>query len=134
MLKVKRQKKSTSSSEPIHPHHRSAYEPSRLTLLRFSTGQILEDDFAFAWYDIQPGELFEVHRVGVVLKLQRTAPSEYAKPYWEGWAKAVTNSNGKKKNVMGDGGKESKVEWKDRWVVVREGTMQLCKDRSVSFL
>ncbi|PBL04417.1 hypothetical protein ARMGADRAFT_1158223 [Armillaria gallica] len=129
-LKARRKKKSTSSSEPIHPHHRSAYEPSRLTLLRFSTGQILEDDFAFAWYDIQPGELFEVHRVGVVLKLQRTAPSEYAKPYWEGWAKAVTNSNGKKKNVMGDGGKESKVEWKDRWVVVREGTMQLCKDRS----
>ncbi|KAK0199401.1 hypothetical protein DFS33DRAFT_1368010 [Desarmillaria ectypa] len=130
-LKARRKKKSTSSSEPIHPHHRSAYEPSRLTLLRFSTGQILEDDFTFAWYDIQPGELFEVHRVGVVLKLQRTAPAEYAKPYWEGWAKAVkTNPNGKKKNVMGDGGKESKFEWKDRWVVVREGQMQLCKDRS----
>ncbi len=48
----------------MHPHHRSADEPSRLTLLRFSTGQILEDDFAWAWYGIQSAELFEVRHDG----------------------------------------------------------------------
>ena len=31
------------------------------TLFRFSTGQILEEDFQVSWYDIQPHELVELH-------------------------------------------------------------------------
>lgn len=31
------------------------------TLMRFSTGQILEDDLALTWYDLAPYELIELH-------------------------------------------------------------------------
>ncbi|PBK83521.1 hypothetical protein ARMGADRAFT_672463 [Armillaria gallica] len=37
----------------------------------------------------------------VVVKLQRTAPTEYAKPYCEGWAKAVESNQNGEKYVMG---------------------------------
>lgn len=41
--------------------------PTSWTLIRFSTGQILEDDFTLCWYNMQPYELLEVHRGGIVL-------------------------------------------------------------------
>ncbi|SJL12718.1 uncharacterized protein ARMOST_16149 [Armillaria ostoyae] len=86
---------------------------SRLTLLRFSTSEILEDDFAWAWYRIQSVELFEVQHDG------------------HGWAKAVeTNQNGKKKHVMGDRRRGCMIEWKDRLLVIREGQIHLFKDLS----
>ena len=36
------------------------------TVIRFSTEQILEDDFTIEWYDLQPYELLEMHRASVV--------------------------------------------------------------------
>lgn len=36
-------------------------QTSWFTLLRFSTGQVLEDDFPLAWYNFMPHELVELH-------------------------------------------------------------------------
>ncbi|KAF8153434.1 hypothetical protein B0H34DRAFT_677563 [Crassisporium funariophilum] len=48
-----------------HPHPHAQQEPQiqthAYTLIRFSTGQILEEDFLVSWYDILPHELVELH-------------------------------------------------------------------------
>ncbi|KAJ3851039.1 hypothetical protein EV368DRAFT_83935 [Lentinula lateritia] len=67
----------------------TTYHPNLLNLIRFSTGQILEKHYTILDYDIQPYELLEVHRLGVVTKLPREITSKYIEPYWEGWVKAL---------------------------------------------
>ncbi|KAJ3915331.1 hypothetical protein F5877DRAFT_81942 [Lentinula edodes] len=67
----------------------TTYHPNFLNLIRFSTGQILEKHYTIVDYDIQPYELLEVHRLGVVTKLPREITSKYIEPYWEGWVKAL---------------------------------------------
>lgn len=67
------------SSSQSQPHHRSSHsqmvvygpppDPSEqiltlpFALIRFSTGQQLEDDLPISWYDLRPYELLEVHFV-----------------------------------------------------------------------
>jgi hypothetical protein len=57
--------KSKSSAFRPHRHQKQDQEPQitthTYTLLRFSTGQILEDNCEVSWYDIQPHELVELH-------------------------------------------------------------------------
>ncbi len=119
-----------TKSKVIHPHEISPYDPERLTLLRYSTGQVLEDDYTLDWYEIQPNELLELHRSGVFIRLPRTVLMPYVQPYWEGWVKAL--------RVVGTPHRKNsdpevqKLEWRPRWVVVRDGELSLCKDRSVS--
>ncbi|KAJ4471475.1 hypothetical protein J3R30DRAFT_1084140 [Lentinula aciculospora] len=67
----------------------STYHPNFLNLIRFSTGQILEKHYTILDYEIQPYELLEVHRLGVVIKLPREITFKYIEPYWEGWVKAL---------------------------------------------
>ncbi|KAF8882015.1 hypothetical protein BD779DRAFT_1544431 [Infundibulicybe gibba] len=79
------------------------------TVLRYTTGQVLEDDFLFAWYDIRPYELFELHSAYTPSPYTNTAtyhpssarstpahiphlpraPQLYIAPYWEGWVRAL---------------------------------------------
>ncbi|THU88145.1 hypothetical protein K435DRAFT_969599 [Dendrothele bispora CBS 962.96] len=65
------------------------YHPMQVTVIRFSTGQILEDQFALGWYELNPYELLEIHRKGVVLGLPRTITIDYIAPYWEGYVRAL---------------------------------------------
>lgn len=67
----------------------TTYHPNLLTLIRFSTGQILEKHFTILDYEIKPYELIEIHRLGVVTKLPREITFKYIEPYWEGWVKAL---------------------------------------------
>lgn len=48
--------------------------PATYTLLRFSTGQLLEDEFSMSWYDLAPFEMLELH---AHLPVQ-TPPSSFA--------------------------------------------------------
>ncbi|TFK64740.1 hypothetical protein BDN72DRAFT_901315 [Pluteus cervinus] len=263
--------RSQSPTNTIHPSHNPNHNNvSSYTLARFSTGQILEDDFQLSWYDLSPYELVELHGgdillskygqrryeremermkekemfshlsylsyhnsglpgsggsgsgiagggvvgiagvgVGVsggggiegggrvdsypirVIRLDRTDISSYVLPYWEGWVRALrvvwrddhkhgyydtygdvkkassgmlvyksggtglgieyVDAEGLKKMkerekerrarqrdreaVLGDPkqrgipGRKTRLEWKDRWVVIRGGVLTLCKDR-----
>ncbi|KAJ4468410.1 hypothetical protein C8J55DRAFT_492412 [Lentinula edodes] len=67
----------------------TTYHPNFLSLIRFSTGQLLERHYTILDYEIQPYELLEVHRLGVVTKLPREITSKYIESYWEGWVKAL---------------------------------------------
>ncbi|KAF9029568.1 hypothetical protein BDZ89DRAFT_1159794 [Hymenopellis radicata] len=100
-----------TKSKVIHPHEISPYDPERLTLLRFSTGQ-------------------SYIALGCFIRLPRTVLMPYVQPYWEGWVKAL--------RVVGTPHRKNsdpevqKLEWRPRWVVVRDGELSLCKDRSES--
>ena len=181
---------STQKSGSTAPTPTSVHKPSfkqgpqlltQYTLVRFSTGQILEDDFPLSWYAVRPYELLEVHRAGLILRLPREVPSEYIEPYFEAHVKFLRVMNGdgsiyaynadvdedkkgawnqpnedkvrdrdrdkekgkkgkgKDKNGRGDSlvmvergrSKKRKVEWKERWVVIRSGVLNLCKDENV---
>jgi hypothetical protein len=83
----KRQKLSISSVETI-PNNRD-YQASQYTLLTFSTGQVLEDDFKVLWYDLHPYELLELHHVGADLRLPRDVMLEYVQPSFEAKVRAL---------------------------------------------
>ena len=123
----------------------SAYNPDKLSLIRFSTGQWLEDDFTLEWYDIKPFELLEVHRAGVVFRLSRHNLNDYVQPYWEGWARALRVilrpsvpgdpiSKPVKANRSSKDNHSAQLEWRNRWVVIQQGCLYVCKDRTVSAL
>ncbi|KAJ3494123.1 hypothetical protein NLJ89_g10875 [Agrocybe chaxingu] len=64
---------SSVAQTPIHPHsshanlqqaqkdHDNQILTAAFTLIRFSTGQILEEDFVVSWYDLCAHELVEMH-------------------------------------------------------------------------
>ncbi|KAG6853875.1 hypothetical protein C0991_000482 [Blastosporella zonata] len=52
--------------------------PTAYTLIRFSTGQVLEDDLALVWYDLSPHELLELHSHGDVCTIPKTGGSSSA--------------------------------------------------------
>ncbi|KAF5343078.1 hypothetical protein D9758_011123 [Tetrapyrgos nigripes] len=72
-----------------HTPSYETYHPMLVTVMRFSTGQILEDHFALGWYELKPYELLEIHRRGVILTLPRTLTVDYISPYWEGYVRAL---------------------------------------------
>ncbi|KAF8134999.1 hypothetical protein EV363DRAFT_1447792 [Boletus edulis] len=55
----------------------------RYTLLSFSTGTVLEDEFTLSWYNLRPYELLEMHPVGILAPLQRDVLEEYIQPYFQ---------------------------------------------------
>ncbi|KAJ7117589.1 hypothetical protein C8R44DRAFT_198464 [Mycena epipterygia] len=108
---------------------------SQFTLIRFSTGQLLEDDLPLSFYDMQADELLELHRLGVVVTLPRAHPKRYLDAYWEGWVRVL------RMRPMDDEEdsyplykvrplETRALEWRDRWLVVREGSVYLCRDES----
>ncbi|KAG2157923.1 uncharacterized protein EDB93DRAFT_1238284 [Suillus bovinus] len=141
-----------STSHTIQPG--SSPVTDQYTLVSFSTGAILEDDYALSWYKLRPCELLEMHRLGKVVQLPREMISEYVQPYFESKARALRavwsiksarfespTANGNRLNARSRDKistvqtpekkrRKTKVEWKDRWVVINHGTLSLCKDSS----
>lgn len=145
-----------SASHTIQPG--SSPVTDQYTLISFSTGTILEDDYALSWYKLRPCELLEMHRSGKVVQLPREIMSEYVQPYFESKARALravwSVKSGRFESPAATGNRlrarsrdkistvhiplqpekkrrKAKVEWKDRWIVINHGTLSLCKDSSV---
>ncbi|KAJ7181045.1 hypothetical protein C8R46DRAFT_1187279 [Mycena filopes] len=108
---------------------------SQFTLIRFSTGQLLEDDLPLSFYDMQADELLEIHRIGVVVTLPRAHPTRYLEAYWEGWVRVLRmrplEDEEDSYTLYKIRRAETRaLEWRDRWLVVREGSIYLCRDES----
>ncbi|KAG2147630.1 hypothetical protein DEU56DRAFT_784992 [Suillus clintonianus] len=144
-----------ASSHTIQPG--SSPVTDQYTLISFSTGTILEDDYALSWYNLRPCELLEMHRSGKVVQLPREVISDYVQPYFQSKARALravwnlksgrfespaatrhslsAKSKDKISNIQTPlqpekKKRKAKVEWKDRWIVINQGTLSLCKDSS----
>lgn len=145
----------TATSHTIQPG--SSPVTDQYTLISFSTGTILEDDYTLSWYNLRPYELLEMHRSGKVVQLPREIMSEYVQPYFESKSRALRavwsvksgrfespSATGNRLHARGRDKttaiqislqpekktKKAKVEWKDRWIVINHGTLSLCKDSS----
>ena len=152
---------------PIYPHRDPKPSPPRssplvdqYTLLSFSTGSILEDEFALSWYSLRPYELLEMHPVGTVAPLQRHVLAEYVQPYFQAKVRvlrAVWNHRSgrfeaprfdehsghkamdklahsfstKSSSSQSEKKRKTKVDWKARWVVIHQGILFLCKEHLV---
>ncbi|RPD60543.1 hypothetical protein L226DRAFT_484721 [Lentinus tigrinus ALCF2SS1-7] len=126
-------------------------DPQAYILLTFSTTQILEDRFSLSWYDIHPHELLELHPVSVsFISLQRCSLDAYIAPYFAArvWALRIVGNKFdaapsilRKRNADDDGTAEGRtsgardkkrkvaVEWKERWAIIHQGVLSLCKER-----
>ncbi|KAF9223456.1 hypothetical protein BS17DRAFT_734300 [Gyrodon lividus] len=154
--------KPSSSTKTVQPG--SSPLVDQYTLISFSTGTILEDDFTLSWYNFRPYELLEMHRFGTVVSLPRDVMPEYIQPYFEAKVRALRavwspktrrfeaprhdtqhelhGSKGKEKlgvrldafspkstSSQPDRRRKTKVDWKDRWVVINQGILTLCKEQ-----
>lgn len=144
-----------SASHTIQPG--SSPLTDQYTLISFSAGTILEDDYTLSWYNLRPCELLEMHHSGKVVQLPREIMSEYVQPYFESKARALRavwsiksgrfESPAATSNRLSSRSRDkistnhiplqseskrrkAKVEWKDRWIVINHGTLSLCKDSS----
>lgn len=68
------------SSQSVQPG--SSPLVDQYTLISFSTGSMLEDEFTLSWYNFRPYELLEMHSLGIVAPLQRDVLVEYIQPYF----------------------------------------------------
>ncbi|KAJ7464588.1 hypothetical protein FB451DRAFT_1403257 [Mycena latifolia] len=108
---------------------------SQFTLIRFSTGQLLEDELPLSFYDMQSDELLELHRLGVVVTLPRAQLTRYLDAYWEGWVRVLRmrpiDDEDDSYALYKIRPLETRaLEWRDRWLVVREGSVYLCRDEA----
>ncbi|KAL4074804.1 hypothetical protein V8B97DRAFT_2022429 [Scleroderma yunnanense] len=135
-----------STNQPIS----GGFLADQYTIISFSTGTILEDDYNFSWYKLRPYELLEIHRSGTVISLPREVPLEYVQPYFHARAKALlavwSHKSGrfkppgnsteheighKKRDLPAPPKWRPKLEWKDRWVVIHNDILSLSKDSVV---
>ncbi|KAJ6581942.1 hypothetical protein B0H19DRAFT_1252101 [Mycena capillaripes] len=108
---------------------------SQFTLIRFSTGQLLEDDLPLSFYDMQADELLELHRAGVVVPLPRANPARYLDAYWEGSVRVlrmrpIEDEEDSYALYKIRHMETRALEWQNRWLVVREGSIYLCRDEN----
>jgi hypothetical protein len=141
-------------SDQDHPHRGKPAPPrscplvDQYTLLAFSTGSVLEDEFPLSWYALRPYELLEMHPVGTVAPLQRHVLAAYIQPYFQARVsvlRAVWNHRSGRfeaprfdkamdklaHSFSPSDKKRTKVDWKARWVVINQGTLFLCKEHVV---
>ena len=168
------------------------------TLLRFSTGQILDDELYLSFFNLSAYELVELHystpatsfalqitvfqdfwlgssnekwdRDAIINKfriretnralerrmqlapLKRADLDAYAQPYWEGWVRALRavpqeQSTSDMATYINAGAglalyadetprhKPKLVfEWRDRWLIIKNGYLFVCKTQNVSLL
>lgn len=156
---VARSSTSSSFNAPklsITPSSGISCDPTTYTLLSFATGQILEDHYTLSWYNIQSHELLELHVAPFVINLPRAFPDEYIQPYFEArvWALRAVHRHidsrmeassrwGDLDNKHSDGEehkreklkkRKTKLEWRERWIVVHQGLLMLCRHHNVSTL
>ncbi|KAF7374479.1 hypothetical protein MSAN_00332200 [Mycena sanguinolenta] len=106
---------------------------SQYTLIRFSTGQLLEDDLPLSFYNMEHDELLELHRVGTIVTLPRAHPTRYLGAYWEGHVRVLRMKPPEDEDDSYPLYKVRQLEtraleWCERWLVVREGSIYLCRD------
>lgn len=144
-----RDRERAPSPPPTHHH----------SLIAFSTGQLLEDDYSLSWYRLHSNELLELHPPGAIISLSRDGMSEYIRPYIELKVKAlrvVSHEDSKPAGMDGakirrtrDAGghprspteraapslrkrKKTKLEWKERWLIVHHGVLNLYRNKNDS--
>jgi len=139
----------------------SNHNIEQYALLSFTTGRILEDEFALSWYKLRPYEMLEIHTSGAIVTLPRSTPSDYAQPYFESKVRKMRPARSPRsarfdppvsENISidpaGGKGKErasgkqdasaahkkkhhKKMEWRDHWLVIYQGMLHVYKDRTV---
>jgi hypothetical protein len=127
--------------------------PSLYNLVSFSTGQILEDDLTLSWYKLRPYELLEMHDLSSDMRIPLEIMLNYVQPYFEAEIHALRlvrkdeshgqeSSGGKTRSgrmarfeneweEKERRKKRTKLEWRDRWVIIRHGALILCNHRTV---
>lgn len=127
----------------------TAHATTRYALIMFSTGQLMEDDYSLSWYQLRPYELLELHPPGAIVRLPRENIPEYVKPYFEARVKALrviwTEKELRAEKDRPRPGqspadtspvirkrKKTKLEWRERWIIIHQGMLNLFKDRSSS--
>ncbi|KAI8996647.1 hypothetical protein BD414DRAFT_208836 [Trametes punicea] len=133
-------------------------EATAYIIISFSTTQILEDRFSLEWYGIHPDELLELHpRSHSLASLPRFSLDEYIAPYFAArvWAFRIADDSFETtlrnltipddSQAEDDGGiasprsplsrdkSKKKLEWKERWAIIHQGVLFLCKDRHDSY-
>ncbi|GJE86396.1 hypothetical protein PsYK624_024760 [Phanerochaete sordida] len=141
----------TSPNKDIIPKANSAStysDPSHYILLVFSTGQILEDHYTLEWYPTHPHELLELHPYPYLVKLPRASVEHYVKPYFEVYAwvlrllddfgsstragdrlSKVPETADQDRDKLGKKRRLKIFQWQERWIIIREGHFQICKER-----
>jgi len=114
-----------STTSLVAEHLDPAYDPQLFTLVRFTTGQILDDTSPLDWYDLQTEELLELHPAGFIVRLPRYIVSEYIEPYWEGWVKSL------RRIFEVDNRGQSRLEWRERWLVIQNGMITVNRSQDV---
>ena len=121
----------------------------------------MDDAFCLSWYNLRPYELLEIHSADSIVRLPREVIAHYIRPYFEariralrvvsrdhwqssreGFVPRVGRKLSKGRLVASDPltygmfreKKKTKLEWRERWVVIHQGVLSLCKDRLVSSL
>jgi hypothetical protein len=147
--KPPRRSESSADDPPSPSAHDNNNSISQYIILTFSNGLILDDDFLLSWYDIRPYELFEIHLAGSIIRLPREIVVHYARPYFEARVKSpsLVGKVGSRSGKILKGGRDkltssealinkskrrTKLDWRDRWVVIHQGVLSLRKDRMVS--
>jgi hypothetical protein len=102
----------------------------RYTLIRYATGQFLEDEFSFSLYNVCPHELLEIHSAELVMTLPRAVLPDYLTPCFHARVSALREVW--KNGANGPSDTKPKLEWRERWVLVRDGVLSLCRGRDVS--
>lgn len=77
---VRDKPKERDTPAPDGPPEKYPVEVEAYTLLRFTTGQILEDDSQLDWYHISPHELFELHGTVNTYPFPAPKPPVYIPP------------------------------------------------------
>lgn len=124
---------SFNSSEDMHPPMVPESVAHKYALYSFSCGHLLEDEASLSWYKLRPFELLEMHRVNGVIHLPRSSLLAYIEPYFEATV-MVSEGATSRKSRTGRGtriSEERNAAWLVRWAFIREGVLNLCKDRSV---
>lgn len=138
-----------SSETPSTSGKSSSIDVSSYGLVSFSTGQFLEDFAPLGTYGIQNHQLLELYVLPFVVNLPRAFPDHYIRPYFEArvWAlRAVIKepdrwtddlasrlSDGEDKGKGRERRRQTRLEWRERWVFIQEGVFRMCRSRNVSF-
>lgn len=70
--------------------------------------------------------------------LSRDTPTSYIQPYWQGWVRVVsriqTSDDPSSEDYdNGDWKRGERVEWKERWLVIHEGLINVCMSPNVRY-
>lgn len=99
---------------------------ARYVVVSFSNGFMLDDEAILSWYKFRPLELLEVHRSGSIVSLPRKS-NNYAEPYFESLVR-VPEKPSRRLRGGEDQTQARSSEWKQRWAIISDGFLNLCKD------